>query len=474
MSDHIVERKIICDFDDIFFLNKQFDKCLKIYNIGVKHINKELEVLYKDEIFNKYLEDLDTYIDDFYNLLNNKGLNEYGIQEYLVKAKKNYKININIVQKIGTNLNKSLYKLVFKKKFLNFKKYGQLNSFEGKTAKGDIIYKDNAVKVLGRTFKLKKTRDKDYYLKESLKGKIAFCRIVRKASKTGFNYYLQIVIKGPAPKKLCKGSGKAGLDQGISTLAVWGDEAFFYILAEGVEKYDKEIKRLSIEYNRKLKLANKDKLENGKFKKGVKLKKTKSCIKILFKLKNAYRRKSCFVKDSNRGLNNILISSFDTFITEDMDYRAFTRRSKKTERSDKPSVIKGKEVYKFKKKKRFGSSILRRNPGFRQKDFEEKCKKYGCKISKVERCFCASKFNHITGKKEDYKLSDRSKIIGNSRVQRDLYSAFLLKNAKRGRKEVDIKKCNKEFDNFLDSQIKLIKKIKDTTGNFGLKDFKKQ
>ena len=473
MSDHIVERKIVAGFDDAFFLDKQFDKCLKIYNIGVKHINEELEILYSDKTFNTYLEDLDTYINNIYELLDSKNLNEYGIQEYLVKAKRNYKININIVQKIGTNLNKSLYKLVFKKKFLNFKKYGLLNSFEGKKNNCDIIYKDDTVKVFGRTLRLKKIRDNDYYLKESLKGKIAFCRIVRKAKKTGYNYYLQIVIKGPAPKKLCKGSGKAGIDQGISTLAVWGDEAKFHVLAEGVEKYDKEIKRLSTIYNRKLKLANQDKLENGKFKKGAKLKKTKSCIKILYQLKNAYRRKSCFVKDSNRRLNNILISSYDNFITEDMNYKAFARRSKKTERSDKVSIVNGKKVYKYKKKKRFGSSILRRSPGFRQSDFENKCKKYGCKLAKVEREFRASQFNHVTGGFEKHKLSDRSKIIGENLVQRDLYSAFLLKNAKRSKKEVDIKKCDKEFSKFLDSQNKLISKIKDTTSNFGLKDFKK-
>lgn len=472
MSDHIVERKIICGFDDMFFLDKQFDKCYKIYNIGVKHINKELEVLYKDKTFNTYLEDLDTYIDNIYELLDNKNLNEYGIQEYLVKAKRNYKININIVQKIGTNLNKSLYKLVFKKKFLNFKKYGQLNSFEGKKSNCDIIYKDDTVTVFKRNLKLKPIREKDYYLKESLKGKITFCRIVRKAKKTGYNYYLQIVIKGPAPKKFCKGSGKAGIDQGISTLSIYGKEAMFIVLAQGIEKYDKKIKELAIKYNRQLQLANLDKMENGKFKKGTKLKKTKNALKTLFKLKDMYRKRSAFVKDSNRRINNILIQSYDTFITEKMDYKKFAKRSKKLERDEKTSVIKGKEIHKFKKKKRFGKSILKRSPGLRQKDLEDKCKKYGCKIKYVERDFRASQFNHITGEYEKHKLSERTKLIGKTRVQRDLYSAFLLKNAKRGNKNVDVKKCNEDFKHFLDEQEKLVKVIKDETKNFGLKDFK--
>ena len=69
------------------------------------------------------------------------------------------------------------------------------------------------------------------------------------------------------------------------------------------------------------------------------------------------------------------------------------------------------------------------------------------------------------------KLSDRVKIIDGKKVQRDLYSAFLLNNYK-DEEAIDREKCIKEFDNFIKQQDELIKIIKDNTGNFGLKNFK--
>ena len=43
--------------------------------------------------------------------------------------------------------------------------------------------------------------------------------------------------------------------------------------------------------------------------------------------------------------------------------------------------------------------------------------------------FKASQYNHVTDAYEKIPLSQREKEIGNRKVQRDLYSAFLIRNA---------------------------------------------
>ena len=45
-------------------------------------------------------------------------------------------------------------------------------------------------------------------------------------------------------------------------------------------------------------------------------------------------------------------------------------------------------------------------------------------------------------------------------VQRDLYSAFLLKNANNTLDKPDVDKCNYEFDNFLRLQDKTLASMK--------------
>ena len=84
---------------------------------------------------------------------------------------------------------------------------------------------------MGRTYKLKPIRKKDTYLQECMTHKIKYCRVVRKPFSNGYKYFLQIVFEGEPPKKLSIGSGKCGLDEGISTIATYNDtESSFKVL----------------------------------------------------------------------------------------------------------------------------------------------------------------------------------------------------------------------------------------------------
>lgn len=61
----------------------------------------------------------------------------------------------------------------------------------------------------------------------------------------------------------------------------------------------------------------------------------------------------------------------------------------------------------------------------------------------------ASQLNHSTNEYEKKSLSKRWVEILGKKIQRDLYSAFLIKNVKENLEEVNIEKAQKEFKNFV-------------------------
>jgi hypothetical protein len=162
-----------------------------------------------------------------------------------------------------------------------------------------------------------------------------------------------------------------------------------------------------------------------------------------------------------------------------MDYKALQRKVKQTKRQENPSVIKDKSgnekvVYKYKRKKRFGSSINRRAPATFFKILEDKIYSNGGSVIKVNCTkYKASQYNHITKEATKSLLSDRTKLIGTDLVQRDLYSSFLLYNIKDN-ENIDFDACNRNFKKFLLLQQQVVEEMKtkgDITKNFGLKDF---
>ena len=76
--------------------------------------------------------------------------------------------------------------------------------------------------------------------------------------------------------------------------------------------------------------------------------------------------------------------------------------------------------------------------------------------------FKASQYNHVTDTYEKIPLSQREKEIGKRKVQRDLYSAFLIRNADLDFKHPDREKCEYEFEYFADMQEQLILKMKES------------
>ena len=493
-SSFIVERRILTTKDDEFFLEKKFQICEKIYNTAVKYYKKQINELYKDVWYiqclhkfknSKTEEEKKLWSNEIFVCMSAYNLTEYDIHMFMGKQKvSNFSksIGINIVQKLGTNLYSAIKKAVFKGTKIHYRKRGQTNSFEDKKAKSGIIYNTKGtVKIMGKVMKLKSIRENDVYLQEAMCHKIKYCRVVKKPFAYGYKYFLQIVMEGNAPKKLTLGKGFCGVDQGTSTIAYYNNnETNFVVLAEDVETYNKEIKHWVTVFDRRKRLHNPQCYnKDGTIIKGSKFYYTKNCKKALMQLKNAYRKKSVYIKQEHNKLANRLVEQCDTIVKEPMNFKALQKRSKNTKRQEISSTITKKDgtkinVYKYKRKKRFGKSLQNRSPGLLNQIIENKFQQYkGFVIEVNSKEYKASQYDHTTEQATKCKLSDRSKIIGEYLVQRDLYSAFLLYNMLDTNK-IDFQKCKQNFNDFLEKQELVINRIKvmgDITNNFGIKDF---
>ena len=118
---------------------------------------------------------------------------------------------------------------------------------------------------------------------------------------------------------------------------------------------------------------------------------------------------------------------------------------------------------KYKRKKRFGRSINRRAPARFLLELKRKAEAVGGVYAEVDtKEFKASQYNHVTNTYEKIPLSQREKEIGKRRVQRDLYSSFLIRNADLDFKHPDREKCEYEFEYFADMQDQWILKMKES------------
>ena len=513
----IVERKMILKPDEYRYLESRMDIIHRIYNASVKHYKQVLKSFHSDILFmnafekiqelykiqkstnkeeKETLESINKELKEQWNIVHNLAkqyeLTDYAVQDYLKATMQlSYKdsLHTHIVQKLGKDLYKGIKKcIVAPDRILHYRKLGETVSFENKTNNTGIRYnKGLDVVEFGKNFKmqfrLKTIRQKDIYLKEAMLNKVKYCRIVRKPFGKQYRYFVQLVMEGKPPiKQRVNGKGTIGVDAGVSIVAYSNDKtARFVQLAKGIERYDNQLKKLNRQVERSLRLNNPDCYnENGVAIKGKKpTNRSKGYYDAIMKLKTTYRKRSEFILLSHRTLANQIASIADTVITEPMDYKALQKKVKQTQRQDNPSVLKDKSgnekvVYKYKRKKRFGSSINRRSPATFFKILEDKIYSNGGKVIKVNCTkYKASQYNHITKEATKSLLSDRTKLIGTDLVQRDLYSSFLLYNIKDN-ENIDFDACNLKFNKFLELQQQVVEEIKtegDTTKNFGLRDF---
>jgi len=480
---------------DEYMIDKRFHALSHIHNVMVKRARKLLVRLKYDKEYQLYLseykelckkydkcEELSEAEDyrkkELSKLMSDirlkMQLSEKDFQKYLKVCGKQYKKCLSSlqVQKEATRVWRGVEKVLFADgEELHFKKFMDFNTIGGKNNTNGVKFNKSTLSIewIGLNIKCKHTKNyfNTDYVSKALSSDISYCEIERKMFPNGWHYYVIVYFKDDAPHKLNKvGGNLMGIDPGTSSMAGYSSsKAVLTELAPECEKYNRQIKKLSRKLDNSKKIANPSKYNpDGTIKKG-------NCDKWIFsntylknsrKLKYLYRKKAAYTKQSHEELCNKLLSDSNIFILEAMNYKGLQRKSKKTERSDELSAVKQKDgtvkhICKYKRKKRFGKSLNNRAPAMFLTILERKAKLYGGQVFKIDtQTFKASQYNHITDTYTKIPLSQRNKDIASHKVQRDLYSAYLICNADEKLEHPDRDKCIYGFNRFLELQNELI------------------
>ena len=502
----------------ILMSNADYAACLSEYKQVVNDITKNLASITKtennildkknpgtvpaNEILEKLLEESEalskrkeSLAESLKKYRENAGLTKSGLETYIkvFQGRNSTNISSHIAQKEAEYVYKGVESVLFRNgKELHFRKLQYMSTISSKSSTNGIRFYDKTkdicctpksfkpqhdigVEYLGLDIKVKWSRDEqaNEWLNKALRkarGHISYCSIKRMEFNSGMKYYLIIVVNESSPKLRIMGKGKMGGDPGVSTFAAVGDDfAMLEELAPDCKKYNKLIQKQQRNIDTSKRLSNPDNYKaDGTVKKGRhKWKKSKKCLRRERQVRILYRKKSEYIKCEHNHRANIILMHCDTFINEEMNFSALARKTKgKAERSEKTTFVRNKdgttkEIRKFKKKKRFGKSILDRAPALQCRAIENKMIQYGGKyIETKTRHMRASQYNHVTDKYVKPLLSERFKEIGGFLVQRDLYSAFLQKNARADGKKPNRSKCKKDFDKFLKLQSDLFAEIR--------------
>lgn len=394
-------------------------------------------------------------------LLSKSGFSEYGFKSDMKYYYQHFKENIGssvAVHGIASQVWTAFEKVLFSKdgKMVHFKKKGELSSLRGYSQAGksggvEIIFRGSYVEWKGLKLPLKLSPDNDYET-EMLSKRVKYVRILRKEGKTKPHWYAQLVLEGkPAIKrdpasgtpKHPVGHGVVGIDIGTRTLAYSTDsEVNLLELADRVQNIEQEKRRLQRKMDRSRRAMNPENYNSdGPFKRGVKLTRNKSkrYRRIQHQLAMIQHHQADIRKQQHNELANYLLTLGDCFFVENMSYCDLVHRANKTEISEKTG--------RYKRKKRFGKSIANKAPAMLITMLKQKCQSRGLKgVKEVDTHVRASQYNHQTDTCIEKALENRWNVMPDGeRIQRDLYSAFLLQHCKQGLPEYNRKELKKEF-----------------------------
>ncbi len=418
-----------------------------------------------------------------------QGLTEYAMHEFANPIRKHFgsRLNINIAQKIATRAWNAFHKKVKgEAKRVNFIKRGEILSFEGKTNTTGWMYRNKHIVFDGRKIGLK-INEKDMYIQESLSVienevefqyknkegqiqtapyKVKYVRIVKRVIRGKNRYFAQMTVQGfPPPKRTNDGSfkhvlgnGRVGGDLGTSSIAVVGEnEVLLTNLADNVMNMSNKIRLIQRKMDRSKRAMNPMYYhDDGTIKKGEKVwSYSKRYKKLKAMLKELHRKQAISRKLPHNQLTNQLLSFGDEHYWEDMNMQALQKRAKKTEIS--------KKTGKYKRKKRFGKSIGHRAPAMFLSILERKVTAHGGTFKKVNTIkFKASQYDHKSNECKKKELKQRWHLFDDgTKVQRDLYSAFLLKNSNKTRTKANRTLCEETFSTFKEHHDREIKRIEE-------------
>jgi len=399
-------------------------------------------------------------------------LTEYASHMWIKPVREHFgnRVNSAIAQKTASRAWLAFRgKLFGKSEKVHFIPKGEMLSFEGKTNNTGwryidrhIVYKDSHTPLIIKKHDdyahqvisaIEEKQPFSYMAREKGETKtsydhirVKYVRIVQKEIRGKIRYFANLVISGyPPSKERIIGRGNVGLDIGTSSLAISSRTNVSLInLADEVQPISDKIRLVQRKIDRSKRAMNPAHFHtDGTVKKGRRTWVfSKRYQNLRSQLKEWHRKQAVIRKQSHHRLANNLLTLGDQFNIETMNFRALHLRKKETERS--------KKTGKYIRKKRFGKTIGHRAPAMFISILEEKVKRLGGTLLKVNtRKFKASQYCHKRNMYVKKPLSVRWHIIDSTtRIQRDLYSSFLLMNSNASGTKADRKKCLETFDSF--------------------------
>ena len=464
MANFIVEFPLKTEKYQEDILNKRFEIGRQIYNSLIHVTQKRYKEMIKTKKYRSLMSSLtgnkktDKEIWKQINDIRKQyGMSEYSFHKDVKIMQEHFKDNMDsfTAQKIATELWKSYDKFFYGNgKKIYYKKYGGINSLEGKSNKTGIRFKDDRIFWNGLEMPVVIDYDNDYEY-QAMQYEICYNRIIRKYVRNKYKFYVQIVLKGNPPVKVdrntgeikhCIGEGDVGIDIGTRTVAIASQSDVTILeLADRIQTIENQKQKLLRKMDRSRRAMNPDNYhEDGTIKKQgnkkVIWKKSNHYIKYQNELKELYRKQADIRKYQHECLANYIISLGNKVYVEKMNFAGLQKRAKNTEKNEKG---------KFKRKKRFGKSLANKAPSMLLNIIDRKLGYYGKELIKINTFEAkASQFNHFNGIYTKKSLSQRWNDFDGIKIQRDMYSAFLIMNIADDLKSFDMNKCNERFENF--------------------------
>lgn len=438
----------------IHILEKRFNIARQMFNACLGKLLIRYDKMKKDP---RYIENCKqpkgADRNRIFRVLNQEyGLEEYKIHAFVTRMYQHFDrhIDSNTAQKIATRAWSSFKDLLYKKaKKVHFKKFGTMDSVEGKTNKSGITFRGDILKWNGLNIPVVIDKNDDY-AEKSLTRKIKFCRIQRKIIRGKIKYYVQLILEGIPPVKTEKKSGlpkkespssEVGLDIGISTLAMVSNEKVsMVVLCDDLADMSKEKRRIQRRMDRSRRATNPHKyLPDGTInpQDQTRWKCSKHYITAWYQLKEIERKLAACRKQSHERLANQVLVMGDVIKVEQMNYKAL-------------------------QKTRYGKRIGLKAPAMFLTILDRKLHYIVKELIKINTWKVkASQYDPLSDTYKKKKLSERWHILENGiGIQRDIFSAWLIKNVTENLTEVDRERCVNEFKDFYQEYQSIIEKVK--------------
>ncbi|PSL43232.1 hypothetical protein B0H94_11155 [Salsuginibacillus halophilus] len=453
--------------EDVIF--KRLEIARHIYNACLGELLKRHKRLKQDKMYRYWVQQPKSKErNQVLRELNKEyGLNEYAIHTYVKPMQQHFKKNIdsNTSQKIATRSWLTFEKYAYgTANQVVFKRRGELSSVEGKTNTSGIRFQDNIVKWNGLKISVQ-TKDRDEYAHVALLDRVKYCRILRKMIRGKERYFVQLVLEGVPPKKTDRetgevkqprGIGKVGIDIGTQTIAVVSTtEVKLLELAPAVNTMEREKRILQRKLDRQRRANNPHKYnEDGTIKRTKdQWHFSKNYVKTKVQLAEINRKIADMRNQEHSNMVNWILSLGDDIKVEAMNYKGLQRRAKETTVNEKTGKIN--------RKKRFGKSLLNKAPSMLLTILDNKLKYDDNELKKIDTFKVkASQFNHFNGGYVKKTVSERWNDFEGMKIQRDLYSAFLIMNVKENLCEIDSEACHQKWEAFKTSHDREVNRLR--------------